>query len=230
MNKGFQKKRKLIEVENNNLNRCINIQDVTELLKKSRNILVITGAGISVSCGIPDFRSKENGLYNTLDCASIGIPSAELLFDLQFFLIDPEPFYYFAKSLLPCDNIQPSICHQFISLLEKKKKLLRNYTQNVDCLEKKVGITKVIECHGSLSVFKCIGCKNKNKINAEIITTIKNGEVPYCKKCRENGVLKPEITFFGEKVPDKFTKTMLSDISKGKCDCKILYIINFFIK
>ena len=52
------------------------IDDVVELFRKSKRILVITGAGISVSCGIPDFRSKETGLYNTLDYQKFKIPSA----------------------------------------------------------------------------------------------------------------------------------------------------------
>ena len=57
------------------------------------------GAGISVSSGIPDFRSKDTGLYNTLDCSKFNIPSAELLFDYEFFKIDPSPFYAFSSAL-----------------------------------------------------------------------------------------------------------------------------------
>ena len=113
------------------------VDDVLEVIKRSKKIVVVTGAGVSVSCGIPDFRSKESGLYNTLNCAEFGIPSAELLFDLDFFQIDAEPFYRFAPTLLPQEEMMPSFCHRFISLLESKKKLLRNYTQNVDGLEKK---------------------------------------------------------------------------------------------
>lgn len=126
------------------------VQHVIDVIKKSKKIIVITGAGISVSSGIPDFRSKDVGLYNTLDCDLYNIPSAELLFDYEFFRIDAEPFYKFASKLIPDENIRPSPCHNFIAGLEARGKLLRNYTQNVDGLERKAGISRVIECHGSM--------------------------------------------------------------------------------
>ena len=140
---------------------------VVEALSTSKRILVVTGAGISVNCGIPDFRSKDSGLYHTLDCAAIGIPSAELLFDYEYFVVDPEPFYRFARSLLPREDIRPSYCHEFISMLETRKKLLRNYTQNVDGIERKAGVTRVVECHGSISTFRCMHCKKKRTLSLE---------------------------------------------------------------
>ena len=73
------------------LNSIRTPEDLVVTLKHAKRIVVISGAGISVSCGIPDFRSKDIGLYNTLDCNSIGIPSAELLFDLEFFQNRPSP-------------------------------------------------------------------------------------------------------------------------------------------
>lgn len=126
------------------------VKHVIESIKNSKKIIVITGAGISVSSGIPDFRSKDIGIYHTLDCDRYNIPSAELLFDYQFFKIDAEPFYKFAINLLPDENVAPSPCHNFIACLQARGKLLRNYTQNVDGLERKAGISKLIECHGSM--------------------------------------------------------------------------------
>ena len=132
------------------LDTFTSLQHVIEAIEKSKKIIVITGAGISVSSGIPDFRSEDIGIYHTLDCELYNIPSAELLFDYQFFKIDAEPFYKFAKKLLPDENVMPSPCHNFIACLQARGKLLRNYTQNVDGLERKAGITKLVECHGSM--------------------------------------------------------------------------------
>lgn len=94
------------------------IESVVEAIRHARRILVITGAGISVSCGIPDFRSKDHGIYNTLNCQEYDIPSPELLFDLEFFMIDPLPFYKFSRVLVPKMDITPSICHDFIATLQ----------------------------------------------------------------------------------------------------------------
>lgn len=188
-------------------------EDVLSLLHRSKKIIVITGAGVSVSCGIPDFRSKESGLYNTLDCSTFGIPSAELLFDLEFFQIDPAPFYQFAPSLLPKREMQPSLCHRFVALLETKKKLLRNYTQNVDGLERKTGMNHVLECHGTMAYFHCTGpkCKKKRSLK-EIEEDLKRGEVVYCESC--DNVMKPGVTFFGETIPKAFDRCLAKDVPK----------------
>lgn len=67
--------------------------DGAKLIGRSERILIIAGAGVSVSCGIPDFRSPVTGLYNSNRHIEEGIPSAELFFDLEYFKLDPCPFY-----------------------------------------------------------------------------------------------------------------------------------------
>jgi len=205
------------------------IDHVLELLQSRQHIIVITGAGISVSCGIPDFRSKDKGLYNTLDCSAFGIPSAELLFDLEFFEIDPQPFYRFASSLLPSDT-QPSPAHKFLGTLAEKNKLLRNYTQNVDGLERKVeGLNhskQLIECHGSMAQFKCTKCRFKTDLNDEIADEVRKGNVLYCssKSCTE--VLKPNITFFGEALPASLNRAIEKDLPV----CDLVVVIGTSLK
>ena len=69
------------------------VEHVLNRLKTARRIIVIAGAGISVSCGIPDFRSPGTGLYESRGYIDHDIPDAQLYFDLEYFKIDPAPFY-----------------------------------------------------------------------------------------------------------------------------------------
>ncbi|KAG4091044.1 SIR2-domain-containing protein [Neocallimastix lanati (nom. inval.)] len=194
------------------------IEDVVDLLKKSNNIIVLTGAGISVSCGIPDFRS-ENGVYSQLDEFNLDDP--QQLFDLEYFKLCPKTFYSFAHELYP-SNYEPSLSHKFIKLLEDKGKLLRNYTQNIDTLEQKAGITKMVQCHGSFAAASCIRCGYKVLGNyiEEAVFKKKVPSCPVCPKNLDDAILKPDIVFFGEKLPDKFRKNFQKD--KKKCDLLIV--------
>lgn len=83
-------------------------EKVAHLLKGRKNIVVLVGAGISTSVGIPDFRSKDKGLYNTLDAHSLGLSCPEDLFCIEFFRSNPRPFYKFAKHLYYPNQPPPS--------------------------------------------------------------------------------------------------------------------------
>jgi len=120
--------------------------------------MVLTGAGVSVSCGIPDFRSR-NGIYKRLH-VEYGMAQPEDMFDIEYFNFNPQPFFSFVKELFP-GNFTPSPSHYFIRLLEEKGKLLRNYTQNIDTLESVAGISRVFQCHGSFNTATCRKCGHK---------------------------------------------------------------------
>ena len=72
------------------------IEDVISLIQKSKKILVLTGAGVSVSCGIPDFRSR-NGIYSRLSQDYPDLPDPQAMFDIGYFRRNPYPFFKFAK-------------------------------------------------------------------------------------------------------------------------------------
>ncbi|KAI8805484.1 DHS-like NAD/FAD-binding domain-containing protein [Cladochytrium replicatum] len=185
--------------------------DVLQLLQKSKNILVLTGAGVSVSCGIPDFRS-QNGIYAKLG-DRFDLDDPQQMFDIEFFRDQPEIFYSFAREIYP-SNFKPSPSHYFIKLLEQKGKLLRNYTQNIDTLEQSAEIEKVLNCHGSFASAACIQCGHKapgHHIKDDIFAQ----RVPRCPKCKnESGVMKPDIVFFGEKLCDSVERAFAVDREK----------------
>ncbi|ODV77949.1 SIR2-domain-containing protein [Suhomyces tanzawaensis NRRL Y-17324] len=209
------------------------IDDALEQINKAQKILVITGAGISTSLGIPDFRSSK-GFYSQVQ--HLGLSDPQEVFDLEIFLTDPSLFYSIAHMILPPEKIFSPL-HSFIQVIQSKGKLLRNYTQNIDNLESYAGISpeKLIQCHGSFATATCVTCKYHVK-GEEIFEDIKNREIPYCPKCAKMrkklmkndedsfvpdsyGVLKPDITFFGEPLPETFHDLIRRDLSE--CDLLI---------
>lgn len=239
------------------------IEDAVELLKKSNNIIVLTGAGISTSLGIPDFRSKDVGLYAKLE--HLGLADPQDVFEIGLFREDPSIFYSIARDILPStDRFSPT--HAFIRLLQDKGKLLTNYTQNIDNIEAKAGILpeKLIQCHGSFVTASCVMCRARVP-GETIFPEILAGKIPRCKRCLdliriqqgstgmkrkrsknstekkrqrrfegssdsssdeddnipEAGVMKPDITFFGEALPDTFSDR-LTDHDKDLVDLVIV--------
>ncbi|TFK39446.1 DHS-like NAD/FAD-binding domain-containing protein [Crucibulum laeve] len=221
------------------------IDDAVNLIRNSQRILILTGAGISVSCGIPDFRSRD-GLYASLkDRGEYDLDDPQQMFDINYFRENPSGVQIYPS------NFVPSPCHRFIRLIEDKGK---NYTQNIDTLETLAGVERVLQCHGSFATASCLQCRRKvpgKEIEAEIM----GRKVPLCTVCNENGavvsvpakkgqkkkkvskkkakgqwdsdvedesdgpvyppgIMKPDITFFGEKLTDEFDNSLAADRDK----------------
>ncbi|KAI8619852.1 DHS-like NAD/FAD-binding domain-containing protein [Chytriomyces sp. MP71] len=187
-----------------------------------KNILVLTGAGLSTSAGIPDFRTPGTGLYDNLE--KYKLPTPQSIFDIDFFRRNPEPFYLLARELYP-GNFKPTLGHLFIRLLAERGMLLRNFTQNIDTLERVAGIPDqfLVEAHGSFATASCVGRETtplvrgcgakytqewvRNKIMAH--------ETPTCLNplCDPHSLVKPDITFFGEPLPRRFFDCVRTDFA-----------------
>ena len=118
------------------------VDAIASHLKTCKNVIVLTGAGISTSAGIPDFRTPGTGLYDNVQkyLDKYQLQSAQKLFSFELFQKDPKPFYALARELkYPNENVQPTVAHHFIKLLSDKGVLLRNYTQNIDMLQSETG-------------------------------------------------------------------------------------------
>lgn len=197
-------------------------------LTHASRILLITGAGILTSLGIPDFRSFR-GLYSQL--AHLNLQDPQQVFDITTFEKNPTIFYSIAHLVLPLEN-KFAIFHGFTKLLSNKKKLLRNYTQNIDNLENHVGIppSEIIQCHGLFGMATCQTCRARF-LGSKIVGHINAKLVPRCSRCYQSikindevpvsfGVLKPDITFFGEDLPRRYHSHVQRDSSK--CDMVIV--------
>lgn len=132
------------------------------------------------------------------------MPHAEAVFDIDYFRKRPEPFYVLAKELYP-GNFHPTISHVFLALLAKKGLLKMLFTQNIDCLEREAGVPAdtVIAAHGSFASQRCIDCKEEYP-DDEMRQSVEKSEVPRCKDSKCNGLVKPDIVFFGEPLPSEF--------------------------
>lgn len=161
------------------------------------NALAVTN-----NIAVPDFRSPKTGLYSNL--ARLNLPHAEAVFDISYFKDHPEPFYVLAKELYP-GKFHPTISHAFLALLAKKRMLQMLFTQNIDCLERAAGVPadKIVEAHGSFATQRCIECKTEFP-DDEMREHVNEGKVPRCKELSCNGLVKPDIVFFGEALPAAF--------------------------
>uniref|UniRef100_A0A2H1VEA1 NAD-dependent protein deacylase n=1 Tax=Spodoptera frugiperda TaxID=7108 RepID=A0A2H1VEA1_SPOFR len=191
-----------------------------DFLSKHKNILILTGAGISTESGIPDYRSEEVGLYARSNHKPI---------QYQEFIKYPKVRQrYWARNFVGWprfSSVQPNATHLAIRELEKMGKVTSIVTQNVDRLHQKAGSENVIELHGSGYIVKCLKCpyeisreelqvqllKNNSYMESSFTMIRPDGDVelpreqvdkfrsPICPKCE--GSLKPDIVFFGDNVP-----------------------------
>lgn len=171
--------------------------------KEYKKIVVMTGAGISVSAGIPDFRSPKTGLYANL--AKYNLPYPEAIFTIDFFKEQPEAFYTLAMEFLDLTKFKPTPTHYFFKLLQDKGLLFQYLTQNIDNLEEKAGfdMSKVTQAHGANRGAHCAVCK-KEQNREQMLQCLSEGKVYYCSDNSCKGPVKPHITFFGETLPHDF--------------------------
>lgn len=167
------------------------ISEVIDLLKSSTKIVVIIGAGASVG---PDFRSP-GGLYDTIGKAGV-LEDPYQVFDLDYFQRDPSIFWRFAHLIYPAVEPEHSLTHYFLAELEKRGKLLRVYSQNVDALEIGIPDEKLRCVHGSWRTNSCMNCGESYGIE-DLRASVDKQEVPVCTKC--GGQIKPGIVFFGQR-------------------------------
>ena len=179
----------------------IQILELVKLIKNSKHMIALTGAGVSTLSGIRDFRGK-NGLYNEMD--------AEKIFDISYFEKDPSMYYNQAGSFIyNLHEKEASIVHTVLGDLEAKGFLKALITQNIDLLHQKGGCKNVIEIHGSPLTHYCLRCAGINVSYEEAAAIVQKGEMPKCPEC--NRVLKPAITFFGESLPINALKQAVTD-------------------
>ncbi|CAF3168638.1 unnamed protein product [Rotaria socialis] len=191
--------------------KSFDLKCAAEYMSKCSNVIVMAGAGISTSAGIPDFRSPGTGLYSQLE--KYNLPFPEAIFQLDYFRNNPKPFFLLAKELYP-QKYTPTPTHYFLRLLNDKSKLLRIFTQNIDSLERIAGVPpeKIVEAHGTFFASHCLNCRKEYDLEF-VKEIISKDEIPHCTEC--DGIVKPDIVFFGESLPARFSECVQTDFDKA---------------
>ncbi len=159
------------------------IDSAIKKLLSSRQTIALTGAGISTSSGIPDFRGP-NGLWRKYD------PS--LYAHINTFRLDPAKVWELALQLTEISRSAKANCaHQALAEMEHRGLLNGIITQNIDTLHRRAGSRNVIAYHGTMEKAVCTRCYTTADVQIDT--------VPVCNNCGR--IMKPEFTLFGEPVP-----------------------------
>lgn len=213
------------------------IKTLSDFVNTSRNLLAITGAGISTESGLPDYRSEGVGLYAKKD---------HKVTQHQTFVKSLKARKsYWARNFVGWprwSQVLPNDAHKTLAKWEQKHKLYHIITQNVDQLHFKAGNSNVLELHGTNAIVQCLTCNysiprfsfqdtlvklNPNLAKRPPEKALRpDGDVdlteddvddfilPLCPKC-EGSSLKPQIVFFGDNVPKHKVETCKRLVSES---------------
>ena len=188
-----------------------NIRCAADIIRQSKEAIVLTGAGISTPSGIPDFRSTDSGLWEQYDPFEVASLSA--------FRYQPERFFKWMRPLaINMFDAIPNDAHIGLAKLEQSGYLKTIITQNIDSLHQRAGSMNVIEIHGSLKTLTCVSCFDQYNSDDFIDTYLNDGTIPHCPAC--NNVLKPDVVLMGEQLP--ITAWQKAQDASKKCDLMIV--------
>jgi NAD-dependent deacetylase len=169
------------------------VERLAQLIRDSRCTVALTGAGISVPSGIPDFRSPGTGLWEKVDPMEVA--------HIDVFRRDPKRFwtYYRPRFGMLSDKV-PNSAHAALAELESRGLLQAVITQNIDRLHRKAGSERVIEVHGTIETSSCLDCGASYTL--ELVDGLFDEEgVARCRDC--SGPVKPDVVLFGELLPER---------------------------
>jgi NAD-dependent deacetylase len=164
-------------------------EQLAELIRDSGPAVVLSGAGISVPSGIPDFRTPMTGLWENVDPMEVA--------HISVWRRDPERFWsFYGQRFALLDGKQPNGAHRAVAELERRGLVSAVITQNIDGLHTAAGSVEPIEVHGSIRTASCLDCGS----SYSLAETRSRGELP---RCDCGAVLKPDVVLFGELLPER---------------------------
>lgn len=163
------------------------------MLRESASTVVLTGAGVSVPSGIPDFRSPGTGLWENVDPMEVA--------HIDAFHRDTARFWsYYRPRFHELGSKLPNGAHEAIADLERRGLIDGVITQNIDRLHRAAGSKRVIEVHGSIETSSCTSCEEKVGME-EVDSLFGEDGIASCRGC--GGKVKPDVVLFGELLPEQ---------------------------
>jgi NAD-dependent deacetylase len=169
------------------------VETLAGLVRDAGSVVALTGAGISVPSGIPDFRSPGTGLWENVDPMAVA--------HIDAWRADPERFWHFyGNRFQTLEGKEPNGAHLALAELERRGHLDAVVTQNIDMLHRKAGTRELIEVHGTIEHSSCLTCGAGYPL-ADVRRRLEESpiSVPSCD-CGEP--LKPDVVLFGEFLPE----------------------------
>jgi NAD-dependent deacetylase len=166
---------------------------VAALVRDAGTVVALTGAGISVPSGIPDFRTPGAGLWADVDPMAVA--------HIDAWRADPQRFWaFYDHRFQTLDGKEPNGAHRALADLERRGLLAAVVTQNIDRLHRVAGTRELVEVHGSIATSSCLGCGSRAEL-AEVRRRVEAAPdgVPRCEAC--DAPLKPDVVLFGEWLP-----------------------------
>ena len=190
------------------MNRYETLKDIID---HARQIVVFSGAGISVPSGIPDFRSAD-GIYNQKTNIKA---SPEEIISHSFFENHTEEFFEFYKEKMCYPKAEPNAAHKYFANLEKKGKNVIVVTQNIDGLHQKAGSNVVYELHGNVHRNYCENCGRFFGLDY----VLNHKGVPHCDK--RGDIVKPDVVLYEEQLNEDTINRSISAIMT----CDVLIVV-----
>ncbi len=165
---------------------------LAELVREADSVVALTGAGISVPSGIPDFRSPGTGLWANVDPMEVA--------HIDAFHRDPERFWsFYGRRFQTLEDKQPNRAHAALVELERGGLLDAVITQNIDRLHDRAGSRQVVEVHGSIASSSCLRCRARYPL-ADVRARLESDPLGV-PRCDCGKPLKPDVVLFGEYLP-----------------------------
>ena len=162
---------------------------LAELIRAAGSVVALTGAGISVPSGIPDFRTPGTGLWENVDPMEVA--------HIDAFRRDPERFWsFYGERFQTLGAKQPNRAHRALAALERAGLLDAVITQNIDQLHSRAGTRELIEVHGTIAHSSCPECGARYALAD--VRDRQAADVRRVPRCDCGEPLKPDVVLFGE--------------------------------